>query len=44
VEQEFFDKVVIANWGLKREYIVRSIVWESNPVDFYFEDENNKKV
>ena len=36
INKEFKEQSVIANWGNKKAYIVRDIVFDKNPVNFFF--------
>jgi hypothetical protein len=35
---------VIANWGNKREYFIVAVMFEKNPTNFYFENENGEQI
>ena len=44
VRREFKGSSVIANWGLKKAYIVYDILFKENPVTKFFEDSDGNKT
>lgn len=42
--REFKGQSIIANWGNKKAYIVHDIIFDKNPLTYFFEDSNGKQI